>query len=100
MNTNSRSHLPAAEVSSPNKHFSIRPHPPLIPLFQLPQDQLSAETNSTLNKRFMYRKPKMFVSSGKYHGADDDLKLLNVIESFCAAKNSQSVKVNRNYTKV
>jgi len=30
----------------------------------------------------------------KDHGADDDLKLLNVIETFCKAKVRQSVNIN------
>ncbi len=78
------------------KKFSIRPHTPLIPLFQLPQDHSNASDNNlgSTVKRFLYRKPKILLSSGKYHGADDDLKLLNVIESVCRVK-TQSVKAGR-----
>ena len=86
----------SSEIPTQRK-FSLRPHTPLVPLFQLPSDQPNAAENASTStiKRFLYRKPKMSLASGKYHGADDDLKLLNVIESFCRLKASQSVKVNR-----
>jgi len=80
--------------------FSMRPHPPLIPHFQLPNDvtlspnpHAPADSNSTL-KRFMYKKAKLSEPFGKYHGADDDLKLLNVIETFYKTRIRQSVAVN------
>lgn len=80
------------------KTFSMRPHPPLIPHFQLPTDVQAnkdnpTEANQTL-KRFMYKKAKLSEPFGKYHGADDDLKLLNVIETFCKTKTRQSVNIN------
>ena len=96
-----RSHRPETMQNKPAelpplKKFSIRPHTPLVPLFQLPSDHSNAESGSSSTvKRSLYRKPKMLLASGKYYGADDDLKLLNVIESFCRIKASQSVKVNR-----
>jgi hypothetical protein len=90
MSNKNSSELPAI------KRFSIRPHTPLIPLFQLPQDHSGATENNSSStiKRFLYRKPKILLSTGKYHGADDDLKLLNVIESVCRVK-TQSVKAGR-----
>ena len=76
----------------------MRPHPPLIPHFQLPNDMnnsnclhilpqqssLAAKTNvliadQTIPKRFLY----------KYLGTDDDLTLLNVIENVFKAKLGQ-----------
>lgn len=48
--------------------FSLRPHPPLIPHFQLPQDAQSANSNdpnSLTLKRFMYKKPKLSEPFGK-----------------------------------
>ena len=49
--------------------FSMRPHPPLIPHFQLPNDvtlspNAPADSNSTL-KRFMYKKAKLSEPFGK-----------------------------------
>lgn len=93
-------------VVNHRKVFSMRPHPPLIPQFQLPNDGgNSSQQQPTGNdgpgggqsatiKRFMYKKPKLYESTGKYHGADDDLRLLSVIESFCKLKPRQSVNVN------
>ena len=67
---------PTNGSSAPNfinrKVFSIRPHPPLIPQFQLPND--SSQQQQTGNdgtgqsatiKRFMYKKPKLYESTGK-----------------------------------
>lgn len=82
----------------------MRPHPPLIPHFQLPTDLNTStgvpnnkdqvgDTNQTL-KRFMYKKPKLSEPFGKYHGADDDLKLLTVIEAFCKSRVRTSVNIN------
>lgn len=83
------------------KVFSIRPHPPLLPHFQLPGDsqQISLNDSTQSLKRFMHKKPKLSEPFGKYHGADDDLKLLNVIESFCKTKLRQSVNINENNLK-
>lgn len=80
------------------KVFSIRPHPPLIPHFQLPNDlpQMTSLDGTTTLKRFMYKKPKLSEPFGKYHGADDDLKLLNIIENCCKNRLRQSVNVNVN----
>lgn len=104
------------------KHFTMRPHPALIPHFQLPADVPTNSLNTSLQvlasnesgqvKRFMYKKAKLSEPFGKCnyfknfisnlqisselnldHGADDDLKLLNVIESFCKTKIRQSVSV-------
>ena len=41
----------------------------------------------------MYKKPQLSDSFGKYHGADDDLRLLNVIESYWKTKMRQSVNI-------
>ena len=93
-NTNNAS-FSAATQRMP-KTCAFRPHPPLIPHFQLPNDlpqNTSLDGSSTL-KRFMYKKPKLTEPFGKYHGADDDLKLLNVIEAFCKAKPRQSINVH------
>ena len=92
---------PITAITSPikslnhRKVFSMRPHPPLIPHYQLPSDNSNSSnnTNDTL-KRFMYKKPKSIEPNAKYHGAEDDLKLLNVIESFCKLKPRQSVNIN------
>jgi hypothetical protein len=49
------------------KTYSFRPHPPLIPHFQLPNDlpqNTSLDGTSTL-KRFMYKKPKLTEPFGK-----------------------------------
>ena len=49
------------------KSYSFRPHPPLIPHFQLPNDlpqNTSLDGTSTL-KRFMYKKPKLTEPFGK-----------------------------------
>ncbi|CAF1022275.1 unnamed protein product [Brachionus calyciflorus] len=70
------------------KIFCMRPHAPLIPHFQLPNDAPIVNNNldsSSTQKRFMYKKPKSS-DIGKYHGADDDLKLLNVIDSLSKTK--------------
>lgn len=111
-NSNSTNHNAMLRI----KQFSMRPHPPLIPHFQLPTDlnvsgtgtpsgsntqannnvsnnSSASDLNQTL-KRFMYKKAKLSEPFGKYHGADDDLKLLNVIETFCKTKVRQSVNIN------
>lgn len=76
------------------KQFAIRPHPPLIPHFQLPNDNIAPNIDGTGTlKRFMYKKPQLSDSFGKYHGADDDLRLLNVIESYWKTKMRQSVNI-------
>lgn len=81
------------------KMFCMRPHAPLIPQFQLPNDapiMNNQDPNATL-KRFMYKKPKSS-DIGKYHGADDDLKLLNVIDSLSKTKIRQTTNVHPNNT--
>ena len=56
----------------PRKAFSMRPHPPLIPHFQLPNDVSTnnSQSNSSNDqgatlKRFMYKKPKLSEPFGK-----------------------------------
>ena len=86
----------------------MRPHPPLLPHFQLPNDMnnsnclhilpqqssLAAQNNvliadQTIPKRFMYKTAKSSEDYGKYWGTDDDLTLLNVIENVFKAKLGQ-----------
>lgn len=49
------------------KIFTLRPHPPLIPHFQLPNDlpQTTSLDGSSTLKRFMYKKPKLSEPFGK-----------------------------------
>jgi hypothetical protein len=57
----------AAQRVNTVKTYSFRPHPPLIPHFQLPNDlpqNTSLDGTSTL-KRFMYKKPKLTEPYGK-----------------------------------
>lgn len=102
------------------KKFSIRPHPPLIPHFQLPNDlphNTSLDGTTTL-KRFMYKNPQLSEPFGKCtfllfqnlsknliqfikicvflsdHGADDDFKLLGIIENYCKNKLLLTINVN------
>lgn len=51
----------------PHKVFCLRPHPPLIPHFQLPNDlpQTTSLDGSCTLKRFMYKKPKLSEPFGK-----------------------------------
>ena len=53
--------------NSNRKIFSMRPHPPLIPHFQLPTDspQATSLDGSMTLKRFMYKKPKLCEPFGK-----------------------------------
>ena len=86
----------------------MRPHPSLIPHFQLPSDvnnsnclniiqpQAAISTQSvntvadqSIPKRFMYKTAKSSEDYGKYWGADDDLTLLNTIENIFKAKFKQ-----------
>ena len=86
----------------------MRPHPPLIPHFQLPNDMNNSNclhilpqqssvtaqntvlmTDQIIPKRFMYKTAKSSEDYGKYWGADDDLTLLNVIDDIFKAKFSQ-----------
>ncbi len=66
VNNNSNSNSAALKT----KIFSMRPHPPLIPHFQLPTDTQPnnkdnpVEINQTL-KRFMYKKAKLSEPFGK-----------------------------------
>lgn len=92
-----------------NTHLNstMRPHPALIPHFQLPNDinhtnclhiippstsqanQTLSPENSSIPKRFMYKTAKSGDDYGKHWGADDDLTLLNVIENIFKSKLSQ-----------
>lgn len=46
--------------SQTRKLFCIRPHPPLIPHFQLPNDNITTNIDGTTTlKRFMYKKPQL-----------------------------------------
>lgn len=47
------------------KTFCLRPHPPLIPHFQLPNDIHQGLDSSSTLKRFMYKKPKLSEPHGK-----------------------------------
>lgn len=47
------------------KVFSMRPHPALLPHFQLPNDSLQINVNDMTLKRFMYKKPKLSEPFGK-----------------------------------
>ncbi len=48
------------------KTYAFRPHPPLIPHFQLPNDQSTNNYEGTATlKRFMYKKPKLTEPFGK-----------------------------------
>jgi hypothetical protein len=101
-NNNNNNNKATDSILKVRRTFSIRPHPPLIPHFQLPNDPVLVTTSDTTAsqssqatiKRFMYKKAKLLEPYGKYHGADDDLRLLNVIESFTKAKVRQSININ------
>jgi hypothetical protein len=94
----------------------MRAHPPLQTHFHQPNDTATVDSSTTL-KRSMYKKLQLSEPSGKCtaffqnflfhlivfefycrfiqdHGADDDLKLLNVIESYWKAKMRQSLNLN------
>ncbi len=99
------------------KQFSMRSHPPLQSNFQQPNETSTIDDSMTL-KRSMYKKLQLseptgkckktyfsfyinctlylfyFILSYQDHGADDDLKLLNVIESYWKAKMRQSFNLN------
>ncbi len=51
--------------SNSRKVFSMRPHPALLPNFQLPNESLQISLNDMTLKRFMYKKPKLSEPFGK-----------------------------------